>query len=208
MKQRISFFILALVMVALADVGYSQITRQDTLILEQPPDSLIILDSNVVRKSWFTKDYPNPKKAAIMSLVVPGAGQVYNKGIWYVKVPVIYAALGGMVYLIDFNQSRYRRFRDAYRLKLQDQPHEFTNTRLDNERTLRVLRDNYDKNTQLSYVGIVAVYALQSVEAFVNAHLNSFDINDDLSLQLKPNFDTDLMSGQAVVGVGVVLRFE
>jgi hypothetical protein len=208
MKNRFLFSILTFAFAILASIGYSQITRQDTLVLEQPPDSLIILDSNVVKKGWFAKDYPNPKKAALMSLVIPGAGQVYNKGIWYVKVPIIYAALGGMVYLIDFNQSRYRRFRDAYRLKLQDQPHEFTNTRLDNERTLRVLRDNYDKNTQLSYVGIVAVYALQSVEAFVNAHLNSFDINDDLSLQLKPNFDTDLMSGQAVVGVGVVLRFE
>lgn len=208
MKQRISFFILAVFLITLANVGYSQITRQDTLVLEQPPDSLIILDSNVVRTSWFTKDYPNPKKAAIMSLVVPGAGQVYNKGIWYVKVPVIYGALGGIVYLIDFNQSRYRRFRDAYRLKLQDEPHEFTGTRLDNTNTLRVLRDNYDKNTQLSYVGLVAVYALQSVEAFVNAHLNSFDINDDLSLQLQPNFDTDLITGQSAIGVGVVLRFE
>lgn len=206
MKQRILFFILF--MVAVANIGYSQNAPQDSLALERLSDSVVLPDTSTPKQGWFARDYPNPKKAAIMSLVVPGAGQVYNKGIWYVKVPVIYGALGGMVYLIDFNQSSYRRFRDAYRARLQDQPHEFSNTRLDNERTLRVLRDNYDKNTQLSYVGLVVVYALQSVEAFVDAHLNTFDMSDDLTLQLKPSFESDLISGQPTLGVGVVLKFE
>lgn len=212
MKNNLLFLFFIVLLCSIANRGFSQITdqelRQDTLTFRQPPDSLIILDSNVVKRGWLTRDYPNPKKAALLSLVIPGAGQVYNKGLWYVKVPIIYAGLGGMVYLIDFNQTQYRRFRDALQLKLQNQPHEFTSTQLDNERSLRILRDSYDKNRQLSYVGIVAVYALQSVEAFVDSHLNTFDINDDLGLQIKPNFDTDMMTGQPAIGVGVVLKFE
>ncbi len=174
----------------------------------QQVDTLIILDSNAVKRGWFSRDYPNPKKAALLSLALPGAGQVYNKGIWYVKVPIIYGALGGMVYAIHFNQSNYRDFRDAYRLKLQDKPHQYSGTQFDNERVLRILRDSYDKNTQLSYIGFVAVYALQSVEAFVHAHLKTFDVNDDLTLRVKPQLNTDLLTGAPTPGVGIVLVFD
>lgn len=160
------------------------------------------------RDSWLNRDYPNPRKATLLSFMLPGAGQVYNKGIWYVKVPIIYAALGGVVYAIDFNQTNYRRFRTAYGLKLQDQTHEFSGTNLDNVRVLRVLRDSYDKNTQLSYIGFVAVYALQAAEAFVHAHLKTFDVSDDLSLQIKPSLQSDFLTGSPTLGIGIVLKFE
>ncbi|MDX1943175.1 MAG: DUF5683 domain-containing protein, partial [Saprospiraceae bacterium] len=175
---------------------------------QQAQDTLIMLDSNVVKQGWFSKDYPNPKKAALLSLVVPGAGQVYNKGIWYVKVPIIYGAIGGVVYAIDLNQSRYRRFKKAYSQKLRDEDTEFKGLPFDNERSLKILRDYYDKNTQLSYIGLVAVYALQSVEAFVHAHLKTFDVNDDLSLRLKPQLNTDLLTGAPTPAIGLVIQFE
>lgn len=43
-----------------------------------------------------------PGKALTYSLLLPGAGQVYNKRIW--KVPFVYAALGGSIYGIYFNK--------------------------------------------------------------------------------------------------------
>lgn len=199
---------MASVMLLAANSIFGQETDTLTAPVEEIVDTLLIVDSSAVKMGWFKKDYPNPKKAALMSLVIPGAGQVYNKGIWYVKVPIIYGALGGMVYAIDYNQSFYRRFRTAYSLKLQDKPHEFSGTNIDNERSLRILRDSYDKNTQLSYIGFVAVYALQSVEAFVAAHLKTFDINEDLSLNVEPRFGTDLLTGAPTPGVGIVIRFE
>lgn len=172
------------------------------------PDSVIILDSTEVKKgifTFFSKDYPNPRKAALLSLVIPGAGQVYNKRWW--KVPLVYGAMGGMVVAIDFNQDLYRRLKTAYLQKINNQEVEPELARLD-ARTLRILRDRYDKNTQLSYVGLVVVYALQSVEAFVDSHLKTFTVNDDLSLQVKPSFHTDLLAGQPTVGIGVALKFE
>lgn len=172
------------------------------------PDSVIILDSTEVKKgifTFFSKDYPNPRKAALLSLVIPGAGQVYNKRWW--KVPLVYGAMGGMVYAIDFNQDLYRRLKTAYLQKINNQEVEPELARLD-ARTLRILRDRYDKNTQLSYVGLVVVYALQSVEAFVDSHLKTFTVNDDLSLQVKPSFQTDLLAGHPTVGIGVALKFE
>lgn len=200
-------FIISLLLF-LITTGWAQ--RRDSLATAPLLDSLVILDSTEAKKgifSFFSKDYPNPRKAALLSLVIPGAGQVYNKRWW--KVPLVYGAMGGMVYAIDFNQDLYRRLKTAYLQKVNNQSDliEPALARLD-ARTLRILRDRYDKNTQLSYVGLVVVYALQSVEAFVDSHLKTFTVNDDLSLQLKPSFQTDLLAGQPTLGIGVALKFE
>jgi hypothetical protein len=47
------------------------------------------------------------------------------------------------------------------------------------------LRNKYDKNTQTSYIGVVVVYGIVAIEAFVDAHLQNFDISDDLSIKVK-----------------------
>lgn len=183
--------------------------QADSIVTTPLPDTLLLLDSTGAKKgifTFFSSDYPNPKKAALLALVVPGAGQIYNKRWW--KLPLVYGAMGGMVYAISFNQGEYRRYKTAYALKLTDQPHEFTNTRYDDTRILRLVRDGYDKNTQLSYIGLVFVYALQAVEAFVDSHLKTFSVDEDLSLQLKPSFQPSTLDGQPTLGVGVALRFK
>lgn len=148
--------------------------------------------------------WPSPRKA-LRWAIIPGGGQIYNRRWW--KLPLVYGAFGGMVYAIDYNQSRFRRLRTALDLKRQDLPHEFTGTSLDDERTLLILRDEFDKNTQLSYVGIVLIYALQGIEAFTDAHLRHFDISDDLSLQVKPSFETPDIGGMPAPGLGLKLSF-
>lgn len=151
-------------------------------------------------ENWFTRDYPDPKKAAIMSLAIPGGGQFYNKRWW--KVPLVYGAIIGMGFTIDYNQSNYRRLRDALELKRDGEPHEFTGTTIDSERSLRSLRDQFDKNTQMAYVGMFLVYTLQAMEAYVDAHLKTFDVSDNLSFRLKPKMEPSSFGG-AVMGVGI-----
>lgn len=152
----------------------------------------------------FRQDYPNPKKAILLS-VVPGVGQVYNKKYW--KLPVVYGAMGGLVYSISFNNSNYQQLQTAFLAKANDMPHEFTGTRLDDLNTLRTLRDSYDKNRQLSYIGLFVVYLLQGVDAFVDAHLLSFDVDEDLSLQVKPSLENTPLSTQPSIGLGLRLQF-
>ena len=153
--------------------------------------------------NWFSRDYPNPKKAGLLSLIIPGGGQLYNKRWW--KVPLVYGALTGMVLVIDYNQALYRRLRDALNLKRQNLDHEFTGTTLDNLSTLRSLRDKYDKNTQTAYVGLVLVYTLQAMEAFVDSHLKGFNVDDDLGLRLRPDVDFVAPLGQPVMGIGLTI---
>ncbi len=163
-------------------------------------------DSTALPQPKFDK-LPQPKKALTLSLVLPGAGQVYNGRIW--KLPLVYGAIGGMVYVIDFNQSRFKRLRTALELKRQNLPHEFSGTGIDNERSLLALRDSYDKNRQLSYFGLFVVYALQGVEAFVDAHLQGFEINEDLSLHIRPQLQpgpSTLQDFSLQPGLQLVLR--
>lgn len=182
------------------------LAQQQDSIAVQNPDTLSAnaLADSVQTQAKAEEAWPVPRKALRWS-IIPGGGQVYNRRWW--KLPLVYGAFGGMVYAIDYNQSRYRRLKTALDLKRQDLPHEFTGTSIDDERTLRILRDNFDKSTQMSYVGIVLIYALQGIEAFTDAHLRHFDISDDLSLQVKPSLQTPDIGGLPAPGVGVKLSF-
>lgn len=157
--------------------------------------------SIVVEESLAAREY-HPRQALLWS-IIPGGGQVYNRRWW--KVPLVYSAFTGMLFAIDYNQGNYNRILRAYRAKLKGEPHEFTGTRLDDLNPLRVLRDDFDKNRQLAYVGLVLVYALQGIEAFVDTHLRNFDIDDDLTLRVQPRLLAPAFGGGPTVGIAVVI---
>ena len=181
----------------------------DTLEVEELlPDSVFVFpDSLTKTQRKMLQGWPVPKKAALWA-IAPGGGQIYNRRWW--KLPIVYGAMGSMVYLITFNQDTYRRLRTALELERMDEDHEFTGTAIDNEQSLLSLRDQYDKNTQLSYIGLTFVYMLTAMEAYVDAHLRNFDINDDLTMELriKPELDIQSTLGQPIIGVGVQLSFQ
>ena len=56
--------------------------------------------------------YQNPHKAAILSAIIPGLGQVYNKKYW--KVPIVYAGFGTFAFFIHYNEKGYLKWRQAY----------------------------------------------------------------------------------------------
>lgn len=176
----------------------SSLFRRDTT--PEIPDSLNRRDPGLFN---FRKTFPNPRTALRLSLLLPGAGQMYN-GKWW-KVPIVYTGLGAMVFSIDFNQDRYRRLKTALELQLQNKPHEFSN-RINTPDALRSLRNTYDRQTQLSYIGTVAVYAVIAVEAFVDAHLQNFDTDENLGFRLKPVLIAPPQQG-AYAGLGLVWGF-
>ncbi len=149
---------------------------------------------------------PKPSKALRLALLLPGAGQIYNRKWW--KLPLVYGAYAGVVIAIDYNQGFYRRFRDAFNAEIQNpaQFHEFTEIGLSSTE-LRAFRDRFDKQLQLSYIGLILVHGLVSMEAFVDAHLQSFDISDDLTLQIKPDLLLDPISQQPVFSIVGTLGF-
>jgi hypothetical protein len=127
-----------------------------------------------------------PRKAAIRSAVLPGLGQYYNKGVWWIKVPVIYGGFVAFGLAIDFNQTRYKVFlREAQYRELNGKPLNPLYTEYTNEGIITI-KDGYRRNRDLSILGAFGVYALNILEAYVDAKFFRFDIKDDLSLNITP----------------------
>lgn len=125
----------------------------------------------------------SPKKAALLSLI-PGGGQIYNRKYW--KVPVIYGLGGAAAYFSAKNYSNYRLFRETLISRVDstsdatDNHPELTQSGVESEMEKR------QKNFELLLIATIAVYALQIVDATVDAHLMYFDVSDDLTLQVQP----------------------
>jgi len=162
----------------------------------------------------FKKDYPNPKKAVLLTAVFPGTGQIYNKKYW--KLPIVYGAVGGLVYGVIFNTGQQRRFQKALEDRLDGDPctiDEFTQVTADkvvvreslDENSIRSLRNQHRKWKELSYIGVAFAYILTGVDAYVDAHLMNFNVNDDLTLQVRPDFKV-LPDWDTSVGIGLGLR--
>lgn len=146
------------------------------------PVSLVNIDSVA-----YTAPKVRKPSNALKWAIIPGGGQVYNKAWW--KVPIVYGALLSAIGVADFNQSNLSRAQNALRSKCFgvadpdnciETNHEFTGTPLDDIQALRNIRDNFDRQTQTAYIFIFITYLLQGVEAFTDAHLKTFDVEDDL----------------------------
>lgn len=122
-------------------------------------------------------------------MIFPGWGQIVNKQIW--KVPIIYGLLGGLGYYSVDLTKRYHDYRAAY----YNMSHENSDQRFGptpdyipadaNKEQVRNVRNTYRNRRDLVYVGIVLAYGLNIVDAYVFAHMRSFDVSEDLSM--RPN---------------------
>jgi hypothetical protein len=154
------------------------------------------LDSlNMIEKS-----YKNPKTATLLSAILPGAGQVYNNKLW--KVPIIYGGIATNIYFINFNNRRYQLFRESLFAFDKREPNPFPNLNRDGlVRNVNFWRRNRD----LNYLLFVGIYALNIIDAQVDAHLSGFDVSDDLSLKFEPLLEP-LMASQ-IIGLSIKLNF-
>ncbi len=149
--------------------------ESDSIIVLQNSDSVhrfvsegIVLADGPREKAPTVK---SPKRALMYALVLPGLGQAYNEKYW--KVPIVLAAFGGVGFAIVYNTREYETATINYILE---------NTDL-NERKLEFRK----RNMELSYIALIAVYGLQILDAYVDAHLNSWDVNDNLALGISPS---------------------
>ncbi len=124
-----------------------------------------------------------PKRAALYSAILPGAGQVYTKKYW--KVPIIYAGLITSAYYINESNDFYQLYKSTYLNRINGMTtDEFQGTYSDSD--LRTLTDHYRRNREVSALLFTLTYVLNIVDASVNAHLFDYDVSDDLSLHIQP----------------------
>lgn len=122
----------------------------------------------------------NPKKAALFSAILPGAGQIYNRKYW--KPPIIWGLGVALVLSYQFNDREFKTGKSALLAKTDGDP-----TTIDPFPTLAeqaVLNNTqlYQRRRDFSAAGMVLLYALNIVDAMVDAHLSKFDVSENLSL--------------------------
>jgi hypothetical protein len=130
----------------------------------------------------------SPRKAAILSAVVPGLGQVYNKKYW--KVPLVYIALGTSAGFFLYNRREYIDARDAYRNKLDNNPDNDADIQdkfkpVDPE-SIRRYRNGVRQYVDYSVLAFILCWGLNVVDAAVDAHLKSFELTENLTMHVNP----------------------
>ncbi|WP_317194402.1 DUF5683 domain-containing protein [Aureivirga sp. CE67] len=168
-------------------------------------EEVVVDKENIVKTSSEYKPLA-PARAAFYSAIVPGLGQAYNKKYW--KVPIVYAALGTTIYLYADNSKSYRRYREAYKLRIAGKKDEFTDANGNELLSLATLEQGqktFKKNRDLALLGTIGIYLIQVVEASINAHLLQFDTSRNLSI--KPSLQFDQNNYSPVVGASFNLKF-
>lgn len=210
-----------------ADPSASQ--RVDTTLAALPVDSAALhrLNDSIRTASGVhavpvkPRFVPNPQRALWLSLVFPGAGQIYNRKLW--KLPIIYGGFLGCTYALMWNQQMYRDYSQAYLDIMDDDPatnsylemlpprYDITGKEEQFKAVFKRKKDYFRRYRDLSAFCFIGVYLLAVVDAYVDAQLSEFDISPDLSLGLAPAvMTTDPAPGSrrgTSYGIGCSLRF-
>jgi len=173
---------------------------KDTLTAQvSEPVSVVVKDTLKTKKqkrdwaSW----RPSSKRAMWLAIVIPGAGQFYNRKYW--KLPIVYGGFLGCLYAMRWNNQMYHDYSQAYMDLMDNDPttesyneflhlgNQITDSNKERyESIFKKRKDYYRRYRDLSLFCLIGVYALSVIDAYVDASLSEFDISPDLSLRVEP----------------------
>lgn len=135
----------------------------------------------------------SPARASLYSALLPGLGQAYNFSrsksyFTLAKIPIIYGIEGALTYFTLTNHAEYKSYRDVI------------NTRQNNngvieasdpfsqlsEDQLRSRKDAFRRQRDYNIIFIGVMYAVNIIDANVDAHLMEFDVNPNISGRISP----------------------
>jgi len=172
---------------------------ENTVVFAQPKTA----SSKIAKDSLkpLNIDPLTPAKAAFYSAVLPGLGQAYNKKYW--KIPLVYGAIGTSLYFYISSNTKYQDYRDAYKRRLEGYSDDKFSY-LDTNRLITAQKF-YQRNRDLSALFVVGFYALNIIDANVDAALIQFNVNENLSV--RPNVYPDAVTFKANVGLTLDYNF-
>lgn len=181
-------------MVAFLFVSVVLRAQTDTIGAAKPIPQVVMPDAA-------DTSYHSPHKATMYSAILPGLGQAYNQKYW--KIPVLYAGIGAVLYGLNFNNKYYNLYKNAYRDFIVQDPANKSYAQFafqvgisieEAETTyasyfgnaLKNKKTYYKRNRDLCLIGLAGIYALNLIDASVDAHFFDFDVSDDLSIKIMP----------------------
>lgn len=153
----------------------------------------------------------SPHKATLYSMILPGLGQAYNKKYW--KIPIIYAGFGVFAYFITFNSKEYNKWQEAYIYAIENPDggvppiNDYYEKYGYDSNILREQKDYYRRNRDLTYILTGIWYLLNVLDATVDAHLMTWDVDEDLSLRVEPEIYQPVYGFKPGGGIRLSLKF-
>ena len=161
--------------------------------------------------SYKSNRTPDPGRATIYSILLPGLGQIYNGE--YFKVPIYWGCLLGAAHFWVNNNTNYERFKRIHN-EATTNPNYAEGI---SGETAKWYRDEYRRYRDYSILATVAFYLLQVIDANVFAYMHDFEVSDDIALRLEPavivpdnmyaSHTNSYNIGQNAIGMRLGLRF-
>lgn len=178
-------------------LAVESLSLEDSITIDSASLSKALAPKALRKKHNWATWRPDTKRAMWLALVLPGAGQIYNRKYW--KLPIIYGGFVGCAYAMSWNNQMYHDYSQAYLDIMDDDP----NTQSYNQflhlgaqidasnierykEIFRKRKDRYRRWRDMSMFVMIGVYAFSVIDAYVDASLSEFDISDDLSLRVEP----------------------
>lgn len=165
-------------------------------------DSMTLMKTDTIgstkkqKRDWSTWR-PDTKRALWLAIVLPGAGQIYNRKYW--KLPIVYGGFVGCIYAMRWNNQMFHDYSQAYMDIMDNDPttqsynqflhlgNTITSDNLTRYQTIfKKRKDRYRRWRDLSFFCMVGVYAISVIDAYVDASLSEFDISPNLSMRVEP----------------------
>ena len=170
---------------------FKEMTLEDSI-------SALKIAKKAAKRDWATWK-PDPKRAMWLAIVLPGAGQIYNRKYW--KLPIFYGGFVGCAYAMRWNNQMYSDYSQAYIDIMDDDPNtksyesflhlglQIDDSNIEQFKTrFKSRKDRFRRWRDLSFFCMLGVYGLSIIDAYVDASLSQFDISDDLTLHVEPGF--------------------
>lgn len=145
------------------------------------------------------------RKASIYSAILPGLGQGYNKKYW--KIPIVYAGIGGFAYMFYVNNIEYKFYRKNLLAETDSDPNTSNEIVGYDVSGLQSEKLRYKKMRDFGIIGCSLIYVFNIIDANVDAHLKTFDVTDNLSMQLKPRLILTAFN-EPTVGLSIKLKIK
>lgn len=201
---------------AAADTAKAAAHDTDSAKMAAVVDSVV--KSAPTARAAKAKFIPDPKRALWLALVIPGAGQIYNRKYW--KLPIFYGGFLGCTYALMWNQQMYRDYAQAYIDIMDNDPNTASYKSMlppgydiagqeDRFKTVfKNKKDRYRRWRDYAAFSFVGVYILSVIDAYVDAQLSVFDISKDLSMNVRPTvISVNGLKKSSAVGVGCGFNF-
>lgn len=178
-------------------LGEDAVLEADTAVVDSA--ALLRLSERIVKdvRTATSPDFkPDPIRALWLSLIFPGAGQIYNRKYW--KLPIVYGGFLGCAYALTWNNQMLRDYSQAYLDIMDSDPntksyekmlpigYDISGREEQFKEIFKNKKNYFRKYRDMSIFAFFAVYAIAAIDAYVDAELSSFDISEDLTLRVTP----------------------